>query len=73
MAKDLIGSYISIDESNTVTKKSKVQQLVDIVQSDIHSATASNTRKKYQAFVSGGSSLTNITSSLYQTVFDQRR
>ena len=71
MANDLIGSYVSIDESSIVTKKSKVQQLVDIVQSDIHSASSSNTRKKYQAFVSGGTGLTNVTSSLYQTVFDQ--
>lgn len=71
MAKEIIGSYISVDESNMISKKSKVQQLVDIVQSDVCSAGSTNTRKKYQVFVSGGTGLTNITSSLYQTVFDQ--
>lgn len=68
MANEVIGSYISIDESSIVTKKSKVQQLVDIVQADIKGD--GSTRKKYQVFVSGSGSQ-NITSSLYQTVFDQ--
>jgi hypothetical protein len=68
--KVLKGSYVSIDESNIRTNKSGVQQLVDIVQSDIRSLS-SNTRKKYQVFVSGGVGLTEITSSLHQTVFDQ--
>ena len=69
MANEVIGSYVSIDESSIVTKKSKVQQLVDIVQADIKGD--GSTRKKYQVFVSGGTGLQNITSSLYQTVFDQ--
>ena len=68
---ELTGSYVSIDESNITSSKSSVQQLIDIVQSDISNLGGENTRKKYQVFVSGGSNLTSITSSLYQTVFDQ--
>ena len=68
---ELTGSYVAIDESNITTSKSSVQQLIDIVQSDISNLDGGNTRKKYQVFVSGGASLSSITSSLYQTVFDQ--
>lgn len=68
---ELTGSYVSIDESNITTSKSSVQQLIDIVQSDVSNLGGENTRKKYQVFVSGGANLTSITSSLYQTVFDQ--
>ena len=67
---ELSGSFISIDESNKNTSKSSIQQLVDIVQSDIASIN-STTRKSYEVFVSGGVDLHPITSSLYQTVFDQ--
>jgi hypothetical protein len=68
---ELTGSYVAIDESSMTTSKSSVQQLIDIVQSDISNLGGENTRKKYQVFVSGGTNLTSITSSLYQTVFDQ--
>ncbi len=67
---ELTGSFISIDESNKNTSKSSIQQLVDIVQSDIASID-STTRKSYEVFVSGGINLHPITSSLYQTVHDQ--
>ena len=67
----LTGSFVAIDDSNVTTSKSSVQQLIDIVQADIASDTGSSTRKKYQVFVSGGTNLSSITSSLYQTVFDQ--
>ena len=67
----LTGSFVSIDDSNVTTSKSSVQQLIDIIQADIASDTGSATRKKYQVFVSGGTNLSSITSSLYQTVFDQ--
>lgn len=68
---ELTGSYVAIDESNFTTSKSSVQQLIDIVQSDISNLDGGNTRKKYAVFVSGGANLSSITSSLYQTVFDQ--
>ena len=69
MTMKIDGTYIGIDDSSITTKKSKVRQLVDIIQSDIKSA--SSTRKKYSVFVSGGTNLTPVTSSLFQTVFDQ--
>ena len=68
---EITGSFVSIDESNITTSKTSVQQLIDIVQADISSDSGSATRKKYQVFVSGGTNLASITSSLYQTVFDQ--
>lgn len=67
---DLSGSFISIDSSNKTANKSSIQQLVDIVQADIAS-TGSTTRKSYEVFTSGGLDLNPITSSLYQTVYDQ--
>jgi hypothetical protein len=67
---ELVGSFISIDESNKKSHKSSIQQLVDIVQSDIASKS-STTRKSYEVFASGGVNLSPIKSSLYQTVYDQ--
>ena len=68
---EITGSFVSIDDSNITSSKTSVQQLIDIVQADISSDSGSSTRKKYQVFVSGGTNLASITSSLYQTVFDQ--
>lgn len=66
---DIAGSYITIQSSNIKNEKTTVRQLIDIVQSDIASSEA-NTRKSYEVFVSGVNNQ-NITSSLFQTVFDQ--
>lgn len=49
------------------TARSFLNQLVDIINEDI---SGSNTRKKYQVFVTGGVG-PGVTSSLFQTVFDQ--
>lgn len=49
------------------TSRSFLNQLVDIVNEDI---SGSSTRKKYQVFVTGGVG-PGVTSSLWQTVFDQ--
>jgi hypothetical protein len=49
------------------TNKSYLNQLVDILGSDI---SGSSTRKQYQVFVTGGLG-PGVTSSLFQTVFDQ--
>ena len=46
---------------------SKLNQLIDVIQEDI---SGSVTRKKYQVFVTGGIG-PGVTSSLFQTVFDQ--
>ena len=67
---EIAGSYITIDQSNIQSNKSSVQQLVDIVQLDIASTDSANTRKSYEVFVSGNNGV-NITSSLFQTVYDQ--
>ena len=47
--------------------RSFLNQLVDVVQEDI---SGSSTRKKYQVFVTGGIG-PGVTSSMFQTVFDQ--
>lgn len=49
------------------TSRSFLNQLVDIVNEDISGST---TRKQYQVFVTGGVG-PGVTSSLWQTVFDQ--
>lgn len=49
------------------TSRSFLNQLVDIIQEDI---SGSATRRKYQVYVTGGLG-PGVTSSLYQTVFDQ--
>jgi hypothetical protein len=49
------------------TARSVLNQLVDVIQEDI---SGSATRKSYQMFVTGGVG-PGVTSSLYQTVYDQ--
>lgn len=58
--------YKTVTDSTT-TKASNLNQLIDVVQEDVSSSVS---RKKYQVFVTGGIG-PGITSSLYQTVFDQ--
>jgi len=53
--------------NTTTAKPSNLNQLIDVVQEDVSSSVS---RKKYQVFVTGGIG-PGITSSLYQTVFDQ--
>ena len=61
------GSFKTINPEDIVTRKSALNQLVDIVQEDV---SGSVTRKAYQVFVTGGVG-PGVTSSLYQTVYDQ--
>ena len=49
------------------TAQSFLTQLVDVIQEDISGST---TRRKYQVFVTGGVG-PGVTSSLFQTVYDQ--
>ena len=53
--------------NNITTTTSFLNQLVDILGADI---SGSSTRKQYQVFVTGGLG-PGVTSSLFQTVFDQ--
>lgn len=59
--------FQSLISSDVVTARSFLNQLIDILQIDI--SNASN-RKKYQVFVTGGIG-PGVTSSLYQTIYDQ--
>ena len=61
---------MSFKDFNADTKKtvqSNLNQVIDIIQEDI---SGSATRRKYQTFVTGGLG-PGVTSSLYQTVYDQ--
>ena len=59
--------YKEISAADIKTSRSVLNQLVDIIQEDISGST---TRKKYQVFVTGGVG-PGVTSSLFQTVYDQ--
>ena len=50
------------------TQTDVLEQLIDVIGSDISS---SNSRRKYQVWVTGSGTGTGVTSSLFQTVFDQ--
>lgn len=63
-------SFKELSAADIVTRETNLNQLVDVVEEDI---SGSLTRKRYQVFVTGTSPAigTGITSSLFQTVFDQ--
>jgi len=66
-----MATYKSLSSDNIKTTTSVLNQLVDFVEEDIEST---NTRKKYQVFVTSsfGTTSTNaVTSSLFQTIYDQ--
>jgi len=67
MAKLTGGSFKRISPEDIVVRGSTLNQLVDIIQEDI---SGSATRKTYQVFVTGGIG-PGVTSSLFQTVYDQ--
>tara|TARA_B100000035_G_scaffold224805_1_gene193291 strand:+ start:10167 stop:11426 length:1260 start_codon:yes stop_codon:yes gene_type:complete len=60
-------TFKSISRSDIQTSTSVLTQLVDIIQEDISGST---TRKSYEHFITGGLG-PGVTSSLYQTIFDQ--
>tara|TARA_A200000159_G_scaffold86794_1_gene80369 strand:+ start:1022 stop:2341 length:1320 start_codon:yes stop_codon:yes gene_type:complete len=62
-----IGSTKALGAGDEKQSRSVLNQLVDVIQEDI---SGSATRKSYQSFVTGGIG-PGITSSLYQTVYDQ--
>ena len=70
-------TYFDINNTDRVHKKSNIRQLVDILKTDISGYVSgendsTNTRKKYEVFLTGGQDgTTAVTSGLYQTVFDQ--
>ena len=62
-----MATFKTISSADIKTTRTTLNQLVDFVEEDV---SGSVTRKKYQVFVtsSGGNA---VTSSLFQTVFDQ--
>lgn len=60
--------YKELSNDNVKTAKSFLSQLVEVLQQDI---SGSSTRKKYQHFVTGAGVAPGVTSSLFQTVYDQ--
>jgi hypothetical protein len=60
-------TFKEITAADIKTSRSALNQLVDVIQNDI---SGSSTRKSYQVFVTGGIG-PGVTSSLFQTVFDQ--
>lgn len=62
-----MATYKELSSADIKTSRSVLNQLIDVIQEDI---SGSSTRKKYQVFVTGGIG-PGVTSSLFQTVFDQ--
>lgn len=62
-----MATFKELTNSDKKTTKSFLNQLVDIIQEDI---SGSLTRKTYQVYVTGGVG-PGVTSSLFQTVYDQ--
>jgi len=62
-----MATFQAFDNQDIKSTTSYLNQLVDIIGSDI---SGSATRKEYQVFVTGGLG-PGVTSSLFQTVFDQ--
>ena len=65
-----MATFKTISSADIKTTKSVLNQLVDFIEEDV---SGSSSRKNYQVFVTGTNATgdTGVTSSLYQTVFDQ--
>ena len=61
------GSFKEISPDDIKVRTTELNQLIDVIQEDV---SGSITRKSYQVFVTGGIA-PGVTSSLFQTVFDQ--
>ena len=62
-----MATYKALSSADVKNSRSVLNQLIDIIQEDV---SGSATRKKYQVFVTGGVG-PGVTSSLFQTVYDQ--
>lgn len=60
--------YKELSSENIKTARSFLSQLVEVLQQDISGST---TRRKYQNFVTGAGAAPGVTSSMFQTVYDQ--
>ncbi len=66
-----MATFKTISDGNIQTTRNVLNQLVDFVAEDVSGSASGLTRKKYQVFVTGGYGGPGVTSSLFQTVFDQ--
>ena len=62
-----MAQFKSFSPADFTQPASSLNQLIDVIQEDV---SGSATRRKYQVFVTGGIG-PGVTSSLYQTVYDQ--
>ena len=62
-----MATFKTISSADIKTTRTVLNQLIDFVEEDVSGSTS---RKSYQVFVTG-SGANSITSSLFQTVFDQ--
>ena len=62
-----MGTYKNFTAADIKASPSSLNQLIDVIQEDV---SGSLTRRKYEVFVTGGIG-PGITSSLFQTVYDQ--
>ena len=62
-----MATHKELSSADIKSTRSVLNQLIDFPQADI---SGSSTRKKYQVFVTGGIG-PGVTSSLFQTIFDQ--
>ncbi len=60
--------YKEINPGDIKSSKSFLNQLIDVLQEDISGSTS---RRKYQHFVTSSGASVGVTSSLFQTVYDQ--
>lgn len=60
--------FKELTSDNIKTARSFLSQLVEVLQQDI---SGSSSRRKYQHFVTGAGVAPGVTSSLFQTVYDQ--
>lgn len=63
-----MATFKTISSADIKTTRSNLNQLIDFVEEDV---SGSNTRKTYQVFVTGTTADSGVTSSLYQTIYDQ--
>ena len=63
-----MATFKTISSADIKTTRSNLNQLIDFVEEDV---SGSFTRKRYQVFVTGTTRDSGVTSSLYNTVFDQ--
>lgn len=60
--------FKELSQNNIKSAKSYMSQMIEVIQQDV---SGSSTRRKYQHFVTSSGFAPGVTSSLFQTVYDQ--